>query len=63
VVKVVPAVLFVAGCAATPIPPAETSYYRDQLAIARAAPALAAPGAEAVALREAAAKLDVRAAA
>jgi outer membrane protein TolC len=51
------------GCAATPIPPAETPYYAEQLAIARAAPAAPAPGAEAAALREAASKLEVRAAA
>jgi outer membrane protein TolC len=52
-----------AGCAATPIPPAETSYYQEQLVLARSAPSAAAPRAEAVALRDAAAKLDVRAAA
>jgi hypothetical protein len=54
---------FLAGCAATPIPPSETAYYREQLVLARAAPRAAAPGAEAVALREAASKIDVRAAA
>jgi len=55
--------LTLAACTALEIPPSETTYYSEQLAIARAAPSAAAPGAEAAALRDAAAKLDVRAAA
>ena len=51
------------ACAALDIPPARTPYFEQQLAIARAAPAAGAPAEEAVVLREAATKLDVRAAA
>lgn len=54
--------LVVSACASVAIPPAETEYYREQLALARAAtPVRAEP--EAATLRDAAAQLEVRAAA
>ena len=59
----VASVLVVAGCAALDVPPEETPYFQQQLAIAKAAPRAAQPGAEATVLRDAASKLDVRAAA
>jgi outer membrane protein, heavy metal efflux system len=56
-------VLAVAGCTALEIPPEETPYFREQMALSRAAPRAAKPGDEAAVLRDAAAKLDLRAAA
>lgn len=49
-----------AGCAATPIPPAETEFYREQLDLARAALSADA-GPEGRVIRESAAKLEARA--
>ncbi len=49
------------ACAALEIPPSETAYFRDQLTRAQAAPAVPPAGQEAAVLREAAAKLEVRA--
>lgn len=57
------ALLFVAGCASLDVPPEETAYFRQQMAIARATPQAAPAGAEAQVLRESTEKLDARAAA
>jgi outer membrane protein, heavy metal efflux system len=57
----VAALLATSACAATDVPPVETSYFLDQLARARTAPAARQPAEEAAVLREAAASLDVRA--
>jgi cobalt-zinc-cadmium efflux system outer membrane protein len=54
--------VLVVGCASVELPPAETPYYREQLALARAATP-AKVGDEAAVLREATAKLQARAAA
>ena len=59
----VASLLLLTACTAVSIPPAETAYFREQLARAEAAPTAPAPGEEAAVLREAAAKLEVRGAA
>lgn len=51
------------ACTALDIPPEETPYFREQMAIAHAAPRAVPPREEAAVLRDAAAKLDLRAAA
>src|SRR3989442_1688924 len=53
------ALLGLCACTALAIPPEETPYFRQQLALARAAPE-AKPGPEAAVLGEAAAKLQAR---
>lgn len=54
-------VLLLAACSALPVPAPDTPYYREQLALSRVVPT--APAAtEGVALREAAARLELRAA-
>jgi len=57
------AVFVVAGCAAVDVPPEETPYFREQSALAHAAPKADAPGDEAKGLRESASKLELRGAA
>src|SRR5258708_4731969 len=52
--------LALGACTALDVPPAETPYYREQLALAHAAPHVAV-GPEAVQIRDAAAKLSVAA--
>ena len=57
----VASLLCLAGCSALDVPPAETAYFRDQLARAQAAPAARPVNQEASVLREAAGKLELRA--
>lgn len=54
-------VLVLAACSALPVPPHETPYYQEQLSLSRAATAVPV-AAEGAAIREAAARLDLRAA-
>ncbi len=61
VVRCAATLVALGACASLDIPPEETPYYREQLALARSAPPPAGARQEGAALREAAAKLQVRA--